>query len=80
VIDEAELAFTVDEAVRLFESYGLSEEHACIAIDQTSGRAMAIAHFASTPGRAGRALAENFLAITPRRLKSLTGQTPDFQT
>ena len=80
VIDEAELAFTVDEAVRLFESYGLSAEYAHIAMDQTNGRATAIAHFASTPGRAGRALAENFLAITPRRLKSLTCQTPDFQT
>jgi ATP/maltotriose-dependent transcriptional regulator MalT len=80
VIDEAELAFTFDEAVHLFESYGLSEEHARIAMHQTNGRASAIARFASTPGCVGRALADNLLAITPRRFKSLTSQTPDFQT
>lgn len=80
VMDEAELAFTVGETAQLFESYGLSEEHARIAMHQTNGRASAIAHFASTPGRAGRALADDFLAITPRRFNSLTGQTPDFQT
>jgi ATP/maltotriose-dependent transcriptional regulator MalT len=80
VMDEAELAFTIEEAVRLFESYGLSEDHARIAMRQTNGRASVIDHFASTPGRAGRALADNFLAITPRRFESLTGQTPDFQT
>ena len=80
VVDEEELAFTVDEAAQLFHSYGLTEEHARIAMHQTNGRASAIAHFASTPGRAGRALADDFLAITPRRFSSLTGQTPDFQT
>ena len=80
VMDEAELAFTIDEAVRLFESYGLSEEQARIAMRQTNGRASAIAQFASMAGRPGRALAEDFLAITPRRVKSLTGQTSDFQT
>jgi len=80
VMDEAELAFTVEETVRLFERHGLSEEYARIAIYQTNGRASAIAHFVSTPGRAGRALADKFLAISPRRVKSFTGQTPDFQT
>jgi LuxR family maltose regulon positive regulatory protein len=80
VMDETELAFTVDEAVRLFKSYGLSEEHARVAMHQTNGRASAIAQFASTSGRAGRALADDFLATTPRRFGSLTGQPPDFQT
>jgi LuxR family maltose regulon positive regulatory protein len=80
VIDEAELAFTVDEVVRLFESYGLTEEHARIAMRQTNGRAWSIAQFASTPGRAGHALADDFLAITPRRFGLLSGQTPDFQS
>ena len=80
VMDEAELAFTLEETVRLFESHGLSEEHARIAIYQTNGRASGIANFVSTPGRAGRAWADSFLAISPRRIKSFTGQTPDFQT
>jgi LuxR family maltose regulon positive regulatory protein len=79
VVDEAELAFTVDEAAQLFESYGLTEEHARIAMHQTNGRASAIAQFAATPGLAGRALADDFLAI-PARFRSLTGPTPDFQT
>jgi LuxR family maltose regulon positive regulatory protein len=80
VMDETELAFTVDEAVRLFESYGLSEEHARVAMHHTNGRASAIAQLASTPARAGRALAGDFQAITLRRFRSLTGQPPDFQT
>src|SRR5216684_1334777 len=58
VMDEAELAFTVAEAVRLFESYDLGEEHARIAMHQTNGRASAIDAFASTPGRAGRVRAD----------------------
>jgi LuxR family maltose regulon positive regulatory protein len=79
VMDEAELAFTVDEAAQLFESYGLTEDHARLALHQTNGRASAIAQFAGTPGLAGRALADDFLSI-PARFRALTGPTPDFQT
>jgi len=42
VIDEAALAFTRAEAVALFESYGLSQEQASIALDHTHGRAGAL--------------------------------------
>ena len=80
VIDEAELALTLDEAILLFESYGLSEEHARVAWVQTNGRAAAIADFAATPGRAGRAVADSYLAIKQTGLKCLAGQTPNFQT
>ena len=80
VMDETELAFTVDEAILLFESYGLSEEHARVAWRQTNGRATAIAEFAATPGRAGRAVADNYLSIKPTELKCLAGRTPNFQT
>jgi LuxR family transcriptional regulator, maltose regulon positive regulatory protein len=66
VIEETELAFTLEETSRLFETYGLSEEHARIALRETNGRAAAIANFAATPGRAGRAVADSFLAIEPR--------------
>jgi LuxR family maltose regulon positive regulatory protein len=43
VIDEATLAFTREEAVELFETYGLSGEHARVAFDRTHGRAAALA-------------------------------------
>jgi LuxR family transcriptional regulator, maltose regulon positive regulatory protein len=42
VIDEAALAFTRPEAIALFDSYGLSNEQACISLDQTHGRAGAL--------------------------------------
>jgi len=80
VVDERELSFTVEEAVHLFQTYGLSEEYARIALSQTGGRPSVIADFAMTPGRAGRARADSLLSITPPRIKLLNGQTPDFQT
>ncbi len=46
VIEEEELAFTRSEAVSLFESYGLSMQEACIALDHTHGRASALHEFA----------------------------------
>ena len=78
VVEEAELTFTLDEAIRLFETYGLAEEHARIAIRHPNGRAAAIANFAATPGRAGRAVADNFLAVKGPRLRNFI-QAEDFQ-
>jgi LuxR family transcriptional regulator, maltose regulon positive regulatory protein len=79
VVEETELAFTVDETVALFETYGLSEEHARVAWAQTNGRAATIAEFAATPGRAGRAVADKILSLRTSRFSPLR-QTPDFQT
>jgi LuxR family maltose regulon positive regulatory protein len=79
VLDEAELAFTVEEAIALFQTYGLGEEHARAAWNETSGRAASIAEFAATPGRAGRAVADNLLSFRVARFRS-TPATPDFQT
>lgn len=74
VVEEAELAFNLEEVSRLFETYGLSEEHARIALGETNGRAAAIANFAATPGRAGRAVADSFLAIEPVTATGSMGQ------
>jgi len=79
VVEESELAFTIDEATALFETYGLSEEHARIAWSQTNGRAATISEFAATPGRAGRAVADTILSLKNSRFTSLP-QRPDFQT
>ena len=79
VLDESELALSLDEAVALFKTYGLSEEHARVAWAQTNGKAAAISDFASTPGRAGRAVADKLLSLRASGFPSLT-QTPDFQT
>ena len=78
VVDEVELTFTLDEATRLFETYGLAEEHARIAMDHTNGRAAAIVNFAETPGRAGRAVADKFLAVNGTRFRNLI-QAEDYQ-
>jgi LuxR family maltose regulon positive regulatory protein len=79
VVDEGELAFTLEEAAQLFETYGLGEEHASIAMCLTYGRAVAISQFAATPGRAGRAVADSFLAIKPPHFRNLI-HAKDFQT
>lgn len=42
VIDEVALAFTRPEAIALFDSYGLTNEQACICLDHTRGRAGAL--------------------------------------
>jgi LuxR family maltose regulon positive regulatory protein len=42
VIEEAELAFTQQEVIELFESCGLSREHAGLALKVTRGRASAL--------------------------------------
>jgi ATP/maltotriose-dependent transcriptional regulator MalT len=80
VVEETELTFTLEETIRLFETYGLSKEHARIALRDTNGRASAVTNFAATPGLAGRAVADNFLTISARPGNPLGRQTPDFQT
>lgn len=63
VIDEETLGFTRQEAVELFESYGLSSEQANIALDHTHGRAAALMRIAATlTGSAGEpSLGEDFV-------------------
>jgi LuxR family maltose regulon positive regulatory protein len=48
VIDEDTLAFTRQEATLLFKNYGLSSEHASIALDHTRGRASSLTRFATS--------------------------------
>ena len=67
VVEENELSFTLDETVALFTSYGLGEEHARVAWRQTNGRAGTVSEFAATPGRAGRAIVDSFLALNSSR-------------
>ncbi|MDX6500566.1 MAG: hypothetical protein QOG23_3826 [Blastocatellia bacterium] len=80
VLEEVELAFSLEEVIALFGTYGLGPEPARIAWDQTNGRAAAVAEFAATPGRAGRAFADSLLSLKCSRFPSLGGRTPDFQT
>ena len=80
VIEEAQLAFTFEETLRLFETYGLSEEHARVALRETNGRAAAVANFAATPGLAGRAVADSLLVIEPRQMRSLGHPAQDLFT
>jgi LuxR family maltose regulon positive regulatory protein len=68
VIEEPTLAFTQQEASKLFESYGLSEAHASIALKHSRGRAVVIDRFAVVLGSNGKAVADSFLS-TERRLR-----------
>jgi LuxR family transcriptional regulator, maltose regulon positive regulatory protein len=80
VLDETELAFTFDEAVDLFKLHGLGEEYARLALRRTNGRAATLTSFATTPGYAGRALADSFLEMRRGRYGALGNQALDFQT
>jgi ATP/maltotriose-dependent transcriptional regulator MalT len=51
VIDETSLAFTREETVELFASYGLSRQLAYQAFDRTNGRAGALAKYADMLGK-----------------------------
>jgi len=56
VIEEELLAFTRQETIDLFKSYGLSSEQATLALDHGNGRAAALTAFAETldgPGSEG---------------------------
>jgi LuxR family maltose regulon positive regulatory protein len=57
VIDEATLAFTREEAVILFETYGLTRQQAYLAFDRTNGRAGALARYATLLGKTPAELA-----------------------
>jgi LuxR family maltose regulon positive regulatory protein len=48
VIDEETLSFTEDEAITLFQRYGLTPEQATIALDHSHGRAAALSSLAAT--------------------------------
>ncbi len=68
VIEEPNLTFTLEEAKRLFKSYGLAETQASAALEQTHGRAAlldAIAQWMSAPGQAP---VENFV-VAKKRLR-----------
>jgi len=67
VIEEPELAYTMQEAVELFFSYGLSVDHATVALQHSHGRAAALARIAVTLSNAGKAVAAGFVATDRRR-------------
>ena len=53
VIEEDALAFTRQETIDLFKSYGLSSEQAAFALDQANGRAAALTALAETLNGSG---------------------------
>jgi len=55
VIDEEMLLFSAEEAITLFELYGLSREQAAIAVEHSRGRAATLSDLAATLHFAGAA-------------------------
>ena len=71
VIEEQEIAFTLEETRKLFESYGLSESQSAMAFKQTRGRAAMLDTMAALLGSASRA-AEQVAPITKRRRRFIS--------
>lgn len=59
VIEEEVLAFTRQETIELFGSYGLSSEQANIALDHAHGRAAALMGFAATLNESEKRIPEH---------------------
>jgi ATP/maltotriose-dependent transcriptional regulator MalT len=79
VIEETELAFTLPEAVKLFESYGLTDAHAAVALEHTHGRASTLDRFAFMLSTAGKAVAESFINTDRRNRKHFVRQIGGYQ-
>jgi LuxR family maltose regulon positive regulatory protein len=66
VIEESNLAFSVEETKRLLLSYGLSDVMASVAIEQTHGRAAALDAIAQLMSASDQALAESLTMAKAR--------------
>ncbi len=64
VIEEEVLAFTRQEAIELFKTYGLSSEQANIALDHAHGRAAALSGIAVALSSVARPIPEDSYAQT----------------
>lgn len=67
VVEEATLAFTREEAVQLFEDYGLTRQQAYLAFDRTNGRAGSLARYAAMLGKTPKELVSHASILTWRR-------------
>jgi ATP/maltotriose-dependent transcriptional regulator MalT len=67
VLEEPTLAFTRAEAAKLFETYGLSESHAAVALQHSRGRASILEKFAWVLASSGKAVSDSFVATERRR-------------
>jgi LuxR family maltose regulon positive regulatory protein len=72
VIEESDLAFTENEAKKLFTSYGLSEGQALSALAQTRGRAASIDRAASLLSAPVNAVAKGTMRGRRRRSRATT--------
>ncbi len=71
VIEETDIAFTEEEAKRLFASYGLKESQAAAALAQTRGRASALDRAATLLSAPGKTTARTTAATGKRRRRAL---------
>lgn len=78
LIDELALAFTREEANALFETFGLSAEHARMAFDRTGGRVAALANYAVTLSKSLHDPAAISTEITSSSHRRQTGQQGRF--
>jgi LuxR family maltose regulon positive regulatory protein len=72
VIEESIMAFTEEEAKKLFTSYGLRDEQALAALAQTRGRAAALDRAAALLSAPAKTLAHNAPARKRRGIKRQT--------
>jgi hypothetical protein len=79
VIEEPTLSFTQQEAIRLFESYGLSEAHADVALEHSRGRAALLDKFGDILSSSGKAITEGFVTTERRSRKACVRQVHGHQ-
>jgi len=80
VVEEPELAFTLQEAIELFCSYGLCADHAQVALKHSHGRAATISRIALTLNNAGKAVADSFISTDRRRPRFAGTNMPGYST
>lgn len=74
VIEEQEIAFTLEETRKLFETYGLSDSQAALAFKQTRGRAAMLDTMASLLGSSAIAAAAEQSAPARKRRRRFINQ------
>lgn len=72
VIEELDMAFTENEAKKLFASYGLGEGQALSALAQTRGRASSIDRAAALLSAPSNAIAKGMMRGKRRRIRTAT--------
>lgn len=80
VVEEPELAFTLQESIDLFRHYELGDDHAEVALKHSHGRAATLSRIAITLNNSGKVVAESFITTDRRRPRLAGANMPGYST